>query len=204
MQLSYFCHPRLSAGLQGSMVGNQRLHMRQGEFDAACGYHCVLMALMLLGHVRRSAVAAEAGDARLVATRAVAQQYYFEGCDAAELKLQLEPYAKDIDVQELRTRVAERTFEAIEQGHLCLVGFSTEQYMHWVLAVGIRYEAGQRKDLLVLDPVMAPIPLVPWNGLLLDWGDIQARRAVAQFTERVVIDSVLVLAPSTQATLLGD
>jgi len=196
MQLSYLCHPRLSAGLQGPMVGNQRLHMRQGEFDAACGYHCVLMALMLLGHIRRNAVAWETGDERLIATRAVAQKYYFEGCDAAEMKLQLEPYAKDIEVQELRTRVAERTFDAVEQGQLCLVGFSTEKYMHWVLAVGIRYEGSYRKDLLVLDPVMAPIPLVPWNGLLLDWADNEPRRAVAQFTERVVIDSVLLLAPS--------
>ena len=47
MPHSYHCHPRLGAGMHGPMVGNQRLHVRQGEVDATCGYHCVLMALML-------------------------------------------------------------------------------------------------------------------------------------------------------------
>ena len=47
MQHSYHCHPRLGTGMHGPMVGNQRLHVRQGEVDATCGYHCVLMALML-------------------------------------------------------------------------------------------------------------------------------------------------------------
>ena len=53
---SYHCHPRISAGMHGPMVGNQRLHVRQGEVDATCGYHCVLMALMVFGQVRRNAL----------------------------------------------------------------------------------------------------------------------------------------------------
>lgn len=47
---SYHCHPRISAGMHGPMVGNQRLHVRQGEVDATCGYHCVLMALRIPRH----------------------------------------------------------------------------------------------------------------------------------------------------------
>ena len=53
---SYHCHHRISAGMHGPMLGNQRLHVRQGEVDATCGYHCVLMALMVLGQVRRNAL----------------------------------------------------------------------------------------------------------------------------------------------------
>ena len=67
--------------------------------------------------------------------------------------------------------------------------------MHWVLAVGMRFEAEEPADLLVLDPAMAPIPLVPWNAMLTGWASKQPRRAVATFSERVNIDAVLVLSP---------
>ena len=58
--------------MHGPMVGNQRLHVRQGEVDATCGYHCVLMALMLFGQVRRNALIWDTKDARLEALRKVA------------------------------------------------------------------------------------------------------------------------------------
>ena len=67
--------------------------------------------------------------------------------------------------------------------------------MHWVLAVGMRFEAEEPADLLVVDPAMAPIPLVPWNAMLTGWASKQPRRAVATFSERVNIDAVLVLSP---------
>ena len=67
--------------------------------------------------------------------------------------------------------------------------------MHWVLAVGLRFEAEEPADLLVLDPAMAPIPLVPWNAMLTGWASKQPRRAVATLSERVNIDAVLVLSP---------
>lgn len=101
--------------------------------------------------------------------------------------------------KELRSRVVERTLDALEEGKLCLVCFSTERYMHWVLAVGVRCEAGARSDLLVLDPAMATIPLVPWNAMLTGWASKQPRRVVATLSERVNIDAVLVLSPVAQA-----
>ena len=52
---------------------------------------------------------------------------------------------------------------------------------------------------LVLDPAMAPIPLVPWNAMLTGWASKQPRRAVATLSERVNIDAVLVLSPVVQA-----
>ncbi len=193
MRHSYHCHHRLSAGMHGPMVGNQRLHVRQGEVDATCGYHCVLMALMLFGQVRRNALIWDTQDARLVALREVAQRYYFEGCEVEEMQQQLAPYADRVRCTQLRSRVAERTLTALEEGHLCLVCFSTERYMHWVLAVGVRCGRDERGDLLVLDPAIAPLPLVPWNAMLTDWGAKQPRRVAASFSERVNVDAVLVL-----------
>lgn len=196
---SYHCHPRISAGMHGPMVGNQRLHVRQGEVDATCGYHCVLMALMVLGQVRRNALIWDTRDVRLQALRKVAQRYYFDGCEVQELQQQLAPYAEQVHCKELRSRVAERTLDALAGGKLCLVCFSTERYMHWVLAVGLRFEAEEPADLLVLDPAMAPIPLVPWNAMLTGWASKQPRRVVATLSERVNIDAVLVLSPVAQA-----
>ena len=125
----------------------------------------------------------------------MAQRYYFDGCEVQELQQQLAPYAEQVHCKELRSRVAERTLDALAEGKLCLVCFSTERYMHWVLAVGVRCEAGNPVDLLVLDPAMAPTPLVPWNAMLTGWATKQPRRAVATFSERVNIDAVLVLSP---------
>lgn len=193
MRHAYHCHPSLSASTHGPMVGNQRLHVRQGEVDATCGYHCVLMALMLFGQVRRNALIWDTQDARLAALREVAQRYYFEGCEVEEMQQQLAPYADRVRCKRLRSRVAERTFTALEEGHLCLVCFSTERYMHWVLAVGMRYGRDERSDLLVLDPAMAPLPLVPWNAMLTGWSTKQPRRVTASFSERVRVDAVLVL-----------
>lgn len=44
-------HSQLGIGRQGALACGQRLLLRQGENDMACGHHCVLMALMLLGVV---------------------------------------------------------------------------------------------------------------------------------------------------------
>ena len=65
--------------------------------------------------------------------------------------------------------------------------------------VGMRFEAEEPADLLVLDPAMAPIPLVPWNAMLTGWASKQPRRVVATLSERVNIDAVLVLSPVAQA-----
>ena len=106
MQHFYHCHPRIGAGMHGPMVGNQRLHVRQGEVDATCGYHCVLMALMVFGQVRRNALIWDTSDARLQALRKVAQRYYFDGCEVQELQQQLASYAEQVHCKELRSRVA--------------------------------------------------------------------------------------------------
>ena len=125
----------------------------------------------------------------------MAQRYYFDGCEVEELQQQLAPYAERVHCKELRWRVVGRTLDALADGRLCLVCFSTERYMHWVLAVGVRCEAGEPADLLVLDPAMPPIPLVPWNAMLTGWASKQPRRVIATVSERVNIDAVLVLSP---------
>ena len=58
-------HSQLSIGRQGALACGQRLLLRQGENDMACGHHCVLMALMLLGVVQRDALYDEGLDERL-------------------------------------------------------------------------------------------------------------------------------------------
>jgi hypothetical protein len=57
----------------------------------------------------------------------------------------------------------------------------------------MRYGRDERSDLLVLDPAMAPLPLVPWNAMLTGWSTKQPRRVTAGFSERVRVDAVLVL-----------
>ncbi len=47
-------HSKLSANMTGPLVGKDPLHLQQSDLDGACGHHCALMALMLLGLVTRN------------------------------------------------------------------------------------------------------------------------------------------------------
>lgn len=193
MLKAYHYHPALRAGTQGPMVGRQRVLLRQGENDAACGYHCVLMALMLHGLVFRRSLDSDTTDSRLQAVRNMGQLHYFQGCSVQVMRAMVQPYADVLACKELRRNVVQRTVQALEAGQVCLVAFSTEHYGHWVLAVGVAYEAGEPRDLLVLDPYPAPLPLVPWNAMLTGWGSEVLRYACAGSAQAASIDAVLVL-----------
>lgn len=52
----FVMHSQLSVGRQGALAHGDKVLLRQGESDMACGHHCVLMALMLLGVVPRDAL----------------------------------------------------------------------------------------------------------------------------------------------------
>ena len=49
----YRWHPKLTAGIDGPMVGKLALHLQQSDLDGACGQHSALMALMLFGELTR-------------------------------------------------------------------------------------------------------------------------------------------------------
>ena len=184
-------HSQLSIGRQGALACGQRLLLRQGENDMACGHHCVLMALMLLGVVQRDALYDEGLDERLNEVCAIGQSRYFTGCLISNIKEQFVPFDEQVRCRHLQRDVAARTIAALESDQVCLVRFTSLSYSHWVLAVGVMYVGGVPATLLVLDPLMDAVPLTPWNALLEHWGSKRLRNTNARWSEKAVIEKVL-------------
>ena len=144
----FVVHSQLSVGRSGAMVYQNKLLLRQGENDMACGHHCVLMALMLLGQVSRDALYECDLDARLMEVSAMGQALYFSGCSSAAIREQFAPFSEQLQCRQLRRNVEARTVAALESDHVCLVRFTSPSYSHWVLAVGVMYADGKPHSLL--------------------------------------------------------
>lgn len=184
-------HSQLSIGRQGALAGGQRLLLRQGENDMACGHHCVLMALMLLGVVQRDALYDEDMDERLNEVCAIGQSRYFTGCLVTHIKQQSVPFDEQVRCRHLQQDVAARTVTALEADQVCPVRFTSHSDSHWVLAVVVMYVGEVPEALLVLDPLMDAVPLTPWNALLEHWGTKRLRNTNARWSEKAVIEKVL-------------
>ncbi|BDB70465.1 hypothetical protein Cthiooxydans_28770 [Comamonas thiooxydans] len=187
----FVVHSQLSVGRSGAMAYQNKLLLRQGENDMACGHHCVLMALMLLGQVSRDALYESDLDARLMEVSAMGQALYFSGCSSAAIKEQFAPFSEQLLCRQLRRNVEARTVAALESDHVCLVRFTSPSYSHWVLAVGVMYADGKPHSLLVLDPLMDGVPLTPWNALLEHWGSKKLRNTNARWSEKATLDKVV-------------
>ncbi|TYK69405.1 hypothetical protein FSY59_12695 [Comamonas sp. Z3] len=187
----FVMHSELSVGRQGALAHSDKLLLRQGESDMACGHHCVLMALMLLGVVSRDALYEDEPDERLAEVCAIGQSRYFTGCSAAQLKEQFAPFAEQVHCRPLRRDVEARTIAALESDHVCLVRFTSPSYSHWVLAVGVMYVQDKPHSLLVLDPLMDGVPLTPWNALLEHWGSKKLRNTNARWSEKATMEKVV-------------
>jgi hypothetical protein len=184
-------HPQLHVGRQGGLANGERLLLRQGENDMACGHHCVLMALMLLGQVTREGLHEDILEERLGEVCERGQARYFSGCTVADLKDQLSVFGDKVACREIRRDVAERTVAALQSGHTCLVQITSPSYTHWMLAVGVMYVDDEAHTLLALDPLMEKIHLTPWNALLENWGSKRLRNTNARWSEKAVVEKVV-------------
>lgn len=191
-------HSQLTVGRLGALAHGNKLLLRQGENDMACGHHCVLMALMLLGVVQRDALYDEDMDERLNEVCAIGQSRYFTGCLVSHIKEQFVPFVEQVRCRYLQRDIAARTIAALESDQVCLVRFTSPSYSHWVLAVGVMYVGEVPATLLVLDPLMETVPLTPWNALLEHWGSKRLRNTNARWSEKAVIEKVLQVGLRTQ------
>ena len=187
----FVIHSQLRVGRQGALAHGDKVLLRQGENDMACGHHCVLMALMLLGLISRDALYEDEPDERLVEVCAIGQSRYFTGCSATQLKEQFSPFAEQVYCRPLRRDLEARTIASLESDHVCLVRFTSPSYSHWVLAVGVMYLEDKPHSLLVLDPLMDSVPLTPWNALLEHWGSKRLRNTNARWSEKATLEKVV-------------
>lgn len=175
-------HPALKSSRRGPVVGSTPLHLRQSDLDGACGPHCMLMALMILGILKR-------GDLEILPkakSRSMSQLWwaternFFSGTTTSELHCMIEPYEKQVETRVFRRNQFERMTETIERNGIAVVCIYNDLMSHWVLAVGVGgsdyvEEDATTDNILILDPGHGSIPLAAWNATLNVRSDAQGR-----------------------------
>ena len=162
--------PRLVPGRNGpkrrgrGRIPDEPIFLRQGDLDGACGYYCLLMALIALGLFRRSEVLDL--DVRkpvkaLARIRASARPHYFSGTGTKTLQKLLSPVKDALQVGITNgkdNKVRDFVVEHLARGDFVVLGMENvrQELAHWVLAVGMSgtRTRGEFKPtrFLLLDP----------------------------------------------------
>ena len=195
----YRCHPSLKANRRGPVVGLNAVHLHQSDIDGACGAHCVMSALLILGVLKREELS-DLSDARGRAKSMwrVAKRKYFVGAGMGELRSMLLPFDEEIEARAYRKHGIVRTIDVLAESGVAILAISSQRFNHWVLAIGV---SGFKPDsdslpnkLLILDPGHNPVPLAPWNATLTVQGGSLDRRAYETPTGKVFVNLGDVLA----------
>ena len=172
-------HAALNAGHTLSVSGSRQepvdVFMRQSDIDSACGPHCVAMALMILGLVKRNAVINQANRKHGLAAqlyRTLADSW-FEGLYAQPLFDAIESLKLPLVVRLSDNFKGVDAFavKALLDGNLVLLAFEGKKHnRHWILGVGASgFQTGKSvcvDTLLVLCPSSDLVPLACHNARL--------------------------------------
>src|SRR5437867_4819876 len=129
-------------------------HLRQGDLDGACGPHCLITALLLLGVIDQRDLRQMTGEisrGHLARFWRSVREYYFAGVSSAELLLMVKILPAKVTASACEFRgstVREFVLQHLASDHLVLVSVANGHIglNHWVLAVGI--EGRQRQGNL--------------------------------------------------------
>ncbi len=166
----------LSFDIDGNVVNvnGDRVHLRQGDLDGACGPYCSAMALLIHGVLSRNDLSIPSKvDYRTLAGRFWAEigtkdPLVHSGTDHTELIYLFEKYKKHLDVEALENtskNIFQFCQEAISDNSpvvLDVNGKVSDGLNHWVLAIGFI-----GNSLLLLDPSEEIKPGAFWNAALL-------------------------------------
>ena len=199
----YRWHPHVTAGPDGPLVQAVPLHLQQSDLDGACGLHCALMALMLFGLVERHELArlgqSSARTSPLAQLWKGSAPHYFSGLRPRKLKALLKPYQKQLTCTLATGAPGPETAATVQADGVGLLAILHRDFAHWILAMGVGGEDGHpdTDKLLILDPSLPPIPLLPWNATLT----VNARRSgrhrytTVHGDDKVSVEDALLLRP---------
>lgn len=165
----YRWHHQLTASMSGPMVGNELLHLQQSDLDGACGHHCALMALMLFGHISRDeADGTKRKKKALAMFWKKASPSFFSGSRPMKLASFFKPYQDQLTCSVVNKPTNQTIRDTLHADGLSIIGIQNPGLDHWTLAVGIGGYEDQPDNgkLLLLDPGLPAIPMLPWNATL--------------------------------------
>ena len=186
------------------MVNRTPLHLRQSDLDGACGTHCTLMALMLLGVIKRDELdALPKGRSKALAKLwKQSRGTYFDGTSPKELQSLISAFNPVVTTNFIKKRDFAPLMKCINNDGVCILGIANADYSHWVMVVGYASKTddadANASTLLILDPNVPTVPLSPWNALLSINASgkskpVRHRYEQVAGTDKVEIDSVLAI-----------
>ena len=170
--------PTLKIGVSAMVArGSQDvpLHVRQSDWDGACGTYCAAMALALLGRISDVAVLSDRRKGVAARLWQAARKYYFDGITAKELAAMIESLETDLHVSYYsgsHQKCLPLVQDQLAAGQLAIISWRSKNGNdhHWVLAVGIEGVQDGRsftpETILVLDPGAEEPQLCGYNGRL--------------------------------------
>lgn len=169
---SFRWHPSIKPGMLGPLIGSTPLHLHQSDLDGACGHHCLFMALMILGVLKRT----DLGGLPRPKSKSLSQLWritptnYFSGATATDLQYMLAHYETVIETRIRRKNQIARVLDVLMNSGVAIVGIRNASMDHWALAVGVGglESAGEiePRSLLILDPGYGALALAAWNAVL--------------------------------------
>ncbi len=172
--------PRWSSPKRGRRAGKtaEPIFLRQGDLDGACGFYCLLMALIALGIFRRREVLeleTSRKHACLARIKTNARMYYFSGAGTRTLKKLLAPLNDTLDVSIINgqdNKVRDFALDHLAHGRFVVLGLENfrEHLAHWALAVGVggakRCNRFKPARILLIDPDVERPRKTPWNSAI--------------------------------------
>ena len=195
----YRWHPQIKASIAGPMVNRTVLPLQQIELDAS-GFHCSLMALMVLGAIESDELKAlSRAKKKSVVKLWNGTASHFVDIKPRQLQSVFAKH-KNIQCRVVKKNRVPKTSDTLVMDGVCLVEISNGDFSHWVLAVGTGEDESDDilKSLLIIDPGIEPAPLLAWNASLSVTADRRDRHRYesALGATKVKITAVLALTPS--------
>lgn len=197
----YRLHSQLKAGIDGPIVGNDLLHLKQSDIDSACGPHCALMALLLMQQCDRSELENinKTKNQQLAKFWRLAEPLYFTGSRPKQLLSLFKPYEQHINSYSTKNKSAKESAQIIRADGLSIVAIRSGDFDHWVLCVGVGRKEGSDDDtLFVIDPDLPAIQMSPWNSTLTVSPNRNGRHRyeTPHGTWKVSVDHAILLLPN--------
>lgn len=151
------------------------IHLRQSHLDSACAHHCLAMALITLGLVKRSAVLdmSRRRYGRAASLYSVLADYWMEGVFAAEVVAAIDKMDLPITVDWIDgfdKGVDRFAVDALMAGSLVMLAHEAERprYRHWTLGIGcggtVENNVHHVTSVLTIDPSLDGRQFAIGNG----------------------------------------
>lgn len=161
----------------GPLVGNELVHLRQGDMDGACGPYSLMMCLLILGVVDRAeALAPDGIDGRTSIGKLWThfgnhKAFFSAGTTLDDLERLFSNFKRHVAIEQFQASGVETrkfVYKHLLENHPVILGVQGKEFAHWVVVVGWEDVEGDGtpERFLLLDPGYDAPRTSVWNSVI--------------------------------------